>query len=135
MVCAEFTSQVAQERALGLPVAPHMDNLTSITAIAKLQGGFVSFVVAPFWNAVAAALPELGDAPVNMKRNLELWKQVEEGKLTEADAAAGAADIVSAATMAGHGHVTAPHSPPRDAPGGGAGGAAGISGSGGGGAM
>jgi hypothetical protein len=115
MVCAEFTAQVAQERALGLPVAPHMDNLTSLTAIAKLQGGFVSFVVAPFWNAVAAALPELGDAPVNMRRNVDLWKQVEEGKLTEAEVMAGAVDSVSAAIMAGHGHApSAPGSPPRD---------------------
>ena len=34
-----------------MPVAPHLQNLDTELDIAKLQLGFLDFVVAPLWNA------------------------------------------------------------------------------------
>jgi hypothetical protein len=59
MVCDEFTQQVTREQAAGYPFAPHMVGLSTPQAVAKLQLGFVDYVVSPLWVAIATALPEL----------------------------------------------------------------------------
>lgn len=79
MVCDEFTQQVALEQAAGYPFAPHMAGLTTPQAIAKLQVGFVDYVVAPLWTAMATALPELADALTHMAHNKLQWKAIVDG--------------------------------------------------------
>jgi hypothetical protein len=86
LVCQEFTNQVALERERGMPVTAHMDGLTSITAIAKLQCGFIDYVVAPLWNTVANLFPEVQCAGSNLTRNRVLWKNIQEGLLTPDEA-------------------------------------------------
>lgn len=84
LVCAEFTAQVEAEKRAGLPFAPHMDGLTSELAVAKLQFGFVSYIVAPLWTAVATAFPELADARANLTRNQAHWKSIVDGATSAA---------------------------------------------------
>lgn len=79
LVCEEFTQQVALERAAGYPFAPHMADLTTPQAIAKLQLGFVDYVVSPLWVAISTALPELADAGTFLSRNRAQWKAIVDG--------------------------------------------------------
>lgn len=86
LVCAEFSAQVALEKAAGLPFAPHMDGLTTDAAIAKLQVGFIDFVVSPLWTAIGTILPELSPLVANMGRNRATWKAIQEGTTTVGEA-------------------------------------------------
>ena len=53
-ILAEFASQAAAERALGLPTAPFMLGLDDGLRAARLQLSFVQSVVLPLWQAVHA---------------------------------------------------------------------------------
>ena len=79
MVCDEFTQQVEMERASGFPFAPHMAGLTNPQAIAKLQLGFIDYVVSPLWMAIATALPEFEDASTYLASNRACWKAIVDG--------------------------------------------------------
>jgi len=79
LVCNEFQAQVNREKALGLPFAPHMDNLTTELAVAKLQGGFIDYVVAPLWNAMATGFPELACAAEALAANKARWRGIADG--------------------------------------------------------
>jgi hypothetical protein len=81
MVCEEFSHQVELERAGGYPFAAHMAGLDSPQAVAKLQLGFVDYVVSPLWTALAAALPELADASTHLARNRATWKAIADGAM------------------------------------------------------
>jgi hypothetical protein len=81
MVCEEFSAQVAREKAEGLPFAPHMDGLTSPQAVAKLQVGFVDYVVAPLWNALANIMPEFKELTGHMAANRGTWKAIADGSV------------------------------------------------------
>lgn len=59
LVSTEFRFQVRQERQLGLPVTAFMD-LADVRAVAKLNIGFVDFVVAPLFAAVHEVRREAG---------------------------------------------------------------------------
>ena len=90
-VCDEFMAQAATERAAGLPCAPHMEGLTSLPAIAKLQLGFIDYVCSPLWLALTSPeslMPELAEAAHNMARNRGAWKAISDG--TAVAAAVGA---------------------------------------------
>lgn len=99
MVCDEFTQQVTREQAAGYPFAPHMVGLSTPQAIAKLQLGFVDYVVSPLWMAIATALPELADAGAHLSRNRAAWKAIVDGGAppgeggAEPDAAPGKAAL------------------------------------------
>jgi hypothetical protein len=79
LVCEEFSQQVALERAGGFPFAAHMAGLDSPQAVAKLQLGFVDYVVSPLWTAISSALPELSDASMYLVRNRASWKAIADG--------------------------------------------------------
>jgi hypothetical protein len=83
LVCEEFSAQVEAERAEGLPVAPHMAGLNTLLSIAKLQVGFIDYVVAPLWTALGSFLPELGSAVECMARNRATWKAIADGSAME----------------------------------------------------
>lgn len=84
MVCAEFSAQVTAEKSRGLPFLPHMDGLHTEQAVAKLQCGFIDYVVAPLWNALGTMLPEIGEAKASMVRNRAHWKSIVDGNATPA---------------------------------------------------
>lgn len=67
----EFFKQGDQERDLGQPITYLMDRET--INIAKSQGGFIDFIIAPSWEVLTSMLPKL--APLNdmIKRNKETW--------------------------------------------------------------
>ncbi len=63
-VAREFQNQAREERRLMLPVTSFMDikghvNETS-KEVAKLNVGFVDFVVSPLWKTIGQMFPELG---------------------------------------------------------------------------
>ena len=97
LVCAEFSAQVAREKAEGLPFAPHMDGLTNPVAVAKLQLGFIDYVVAPLWNSMGVIFPELKVASDNLASNRGKWKAIADGGEPAAGAGAGAAAATTAA--------------------------------------
>jgi 3'5'-cyclic nucleotide phosphodiesterase len=84
MVCAEFSAQVSAEKSKGLPFLPHMDGLHTEVAVAKLQCGFIDYVVAPLWNALGTMLPEISEAKTSMARNRAHWKTIVDGTATPA---------------------------------------------------
>lgn len=101
LVCAEFSAQVAAEKAQGLPFAPHMDGLTSRLAVAKLQIGFIDYVVSPLWNAVGTILPEFKVAVSNMATNRGKWKAIVDEETAKQQAAAAAAAAAAATPVPG----------------------------------
>ena len=58
--CLDFLpSQARAEEAAGLPVAPFMQGLDSLATRAKLQHGFISFVLERWWRNVVRLFPAL----------------------------------------------------------------------------
>lgn len=93
LVCTEFTEQVNKEKAEGLPFAPHMDGLTTLLTKAKLQLGFIDYVVAPLWNSIVNIIPEMKCAADCMVVNRNKWKAI-------IDNETAAATVVATATTA-----------------------------------
>ena len=58
-IATEFRNQALREQELGLPVTPFMANLSTPLQVAKLQYGFMTFVVVPLWRAVGGVLKGL----------------------------------------------------------------------------
>jgi hypothetical protein len=54
-----FHGQARAEEAAGLPVAPFMQGLDSLATRAKLQHGFISFVLERWWRNVVRLFPAL----------------------------------------------------------------------------
>ena len=83
LVCTEFTAQAAAERLASLPVALHMEGISAPMGCAKLQLGFVDYVVAPLWAALTtpsgALLSELAEVGPNLVRNRMQWARIAEG--------------------------------------------------------
>ena len=84
-ICEEFSLQAKKERQMGLQVTPFMDNLKSEIEIAKLQCGFVNYVVLPLWKIVAALFPKVAHFEANCVRNAELWQHIIDGKQVSRD--------------------------------------------------
>ena len=73
-IADEFGAQVAAEAAVGLPSAPFMLGLDAPAARAKMQAGFVGFVVAPLWRGVAALAGGALDEPLrNVEENAAMY--------------------------------------------------------------
>lgn len=51
-ISMEFESQAKEEEALGIPVAPFMQNLNNGMHRAKLQANFIEFVLEPWWRGL-----------------------------------------------------------------------------------
>ena len=76
LVCLEFSNQVELEKSKCLPFAPHMENLKTLPQIAKLQVGFISYVVMPLWGAVAELFPKAQYCCDNMTKHKERWVEL-----------------------------------------------------------
>mmetsp|Transcript_15805 Transcript_15805/g.35148 ORF Transcript_15805/g.35148 Transcript_15805/m.35148 type:complete len:187 (+) Transcript_15805:845-1405(+) len=80
----EFHTQAEQEKSEGLPFAPFMEPHPDNTLeLAKLQTGFISFVVKPYWTAVAELLPRLQHRVDQLEVNLQYWNDSKEGELAK----------------------------------------------------
>lgn len=75
-VCEEFSSQAKKEREIGLKVTNFMYNLKSELEIAKLQLGFVNYVVLPLWKTVSTLFPKAAHFVENCQRNAKLWQDI-----------------------------------------------------------
>ena len=84
-VCAEFTAQADRERELGLPVTAFMLGLDNEVSIAKLQLGFLDYVVGPLWKAVSELFPETAECHENLKANRERWAKIKDGGTAETE--------------------------------------------------
>jgi hypothetical protein len=74
----EFSAQVVLERQHGLPESTFLI-AEDQPARARAEVGFTSSMATPFWDALAAVLPQL-QSPCDMIRlNLELWREVAAG--------------------------------------------------------
>ena len=79
------------EKEAKLPVSMFMDKET--TNIAKMQIGFISFLVTPLYHALYAALPALAESTAWLALNKQFWEervdtmemQMKEGDLTLPD--------------------------------------------------
>ena len=58
-VLKEFHSQSLQEKRDNLPVTAFMTNLDDVLVQAKVQLGFLNYVVEPLWNSLSCILPQI----------------------------------------------------------------------------
>jgi hypothetical protein len=90
-VIKEFFFQGDREKEAQLPVSMFMDKET--TNIAKMQIGFISFLVTPLYHALYAALPALAESAAWLALNKQFWEErvdtmemkMKEGDLTLPD--------------------------------------------------
>ena len=72
-VLAEFYNQGEKEGEAGLPVSPFFDK--SKPGVAKMQTGFINFIVKPIFAAWCDAVPQLREMTMpHIASNLEIWK-------------------------------------------------------------
>ena len=83
LVCDEFSAQAKREAELGLPIAPHHKNLSTPHDIAKLQLGFLDFVVMPLWNAAALLFPGAKGRIEQLEFNRAEWVREKEATAPE----------------------------------------------------
>ncbi|ETO30206.1 phosphodiesterase [Reticulomyxa filosa] len=70
-----YMCQGDEERKLGIPVTPMMDKQSPSAQIAKVQVGFLQFVIVPFFESFNALCPDIEECFVTLKKNLEYWKE------------------------------------------------------------
>ena len=97
-VCEEFARQAEAELKLGLPVAPYMTGLTNETSIAKLQIGFVSYVILPLWKVVGLLFPKANQQEVHCTDNVKVWQKIIDGTYTPKEETAVSSDSESASS-------------------------------------
>jgi hypothetical protein len=78
-VCEEFSQQARLERDIGLPVTAFMEGLTSEYNIAKLQIGFVNYVILPLWKVTGLLFPKAAQHTVNCTDNVKRWQEIVDG--------------------------------------------------------
>ena len=78
-VCEEFSRQAVKEKSLGLPVSPFMEGLNTEQDIAKLQIGFVNYVILPLWKVVGVLFPNAAQQEINCIENVREWEKIVEG--------------------------------------------------------
>jgi len=72
-VLAEFYNQGDKELDCGLPISTFYDR--SKPSVAKMQIGFMQFIVKPIFSAWCDAVPELRDMTMpHLEANQDLWK-------------------------------------------------------------
>lgn len=83
-VSLEFYNQAQAEQAAGLPFAPYMQyHPDNRLELAKLQIGFISFVVRPFWETLNDIFDgSLNDRMEQLEVNLEYWKNEKDASET-----------------------------------------------------
>ena len=78
-VCEEFSQQAEKEREIGLPVTSFMEGLTNEYSIAKLQIGFVNYVILPLWKVTGLLFPKAAQHTVNCVHNVKKWQEIVDG--------------------------------------------------------
>ncbi|GMH58501.1 hypothetical protein TrST_g1030 [Triparma strigata] len=75
-VCQEFSEQVELEKKAGIPVTSFMEGLNNEHSIAKLQVGFVNYVILPLWKAASLLLPKAERQCANCVANVKCWQRI-----------------------------------------------------------
>lgn len=75
LVGEEFNSQVAKEKARGLPFLPFMLS-DSEESKAKQETSFIEFIIEPMWKDVVEFLPEMSFALDYIDENKAKWKEI-----------------------------------------------------------
>jgi hypothetical protein len=71
LVCIEFFRQGEQERALGLPVSPNMNQQEA--NVSAINVGFIDFIVQPYFEALAVLYPKAKELVAVCTRNRDEW--------------------------------------------------------------
>jgi len=89
-VVVEFHSQAQLEHKAGIPSMPFMEHHPDNTLeFSKLQIGFCSFVVKPFWDNLTTFFEESPCRVAQLDENLRYWQKIKaEAELSGEDAAA-----------------------------------------------
>lgn len=69
----EFRAQALKERALGLPVSVLV--ATGCEATAKMERGFIAFVVRPLYVTLSDIVPALAETLDLIDANSEAWEE------------------------------------------------------------
>jgi len=71
-VCEEFFAQGDAQKELGLPVSQMCDR--DVTEVPKMQMGFITFVIAPFFKELFRLFPAgLKPLAINLRTNYEFY--------------------------------------------------------------
>ncbi|GBG30790.1 cAMP-specific 3',5'-cyclic phosphodiesterase [Hondaea fermentalgiana] len=77
LVLQEFRAQAEDEATLHLPLTPHMQNLDNPEIEAKVQIGFIDYVVEPTWRVMTTYFPEIDDSLLtNLAANRKSYEDV-----------------------------------------------------------
>jgi hypothetical protein len=92
---AELYAQGDREKALGLPASPQCDRATTVVSSAQI--GFVTFVVRPTFELLAALLPAAAaDCLPPLEQNLARWRRREDAAVQlQAPGAGGSSPIAA----------------------------------------
>ena len=77
-IATEMGNQVQKEKELGLKVTASFDNITKEKQ-AKMEVGFIDFIVFPLFQELQAALPELSQLCDTIRENRNEWLKRSEG--------------------------------------------------------
>jgi hypothetical protein len=75
-ITLEFQAQAEAERKLGLTPAPFMQNLQSSKNRAKLQVGFIDFVLSPWWAAFTRIFPAMTHCYTRLQANRKFFHDI-----------------------------------------------------------
>jgi hypothetical protein len=79
-VGTEFAEQVAKEKVNKIPVSVFMD-VKGDVQLAKLQVGFVNYVIMPFFEIVTHHIEEFKVASIQCRENVLAWGKVADGSM------------------------------------------------------
>ncbi|KAF4670905.1 hypothetical protein FOZ61_007915 [Perkinsus olseni] len=93
-VVSEYYRQAEAERMEGLPFAPFMAHRPDDTLeLAKLQVGFISFVVSPLWNTLDGLLNGIHERVKVMDDNFQRMKEVEDREQRQRTSSVSVAEL------------------------------------------
>jgi hypothetical protein len=78
LVNLEFWEQGDTERRLGLDISPLCDRSAGMASLPQGQIGFISFVVLPFFTAIARLIPDCQEAVDGLKASKAFWQDMQE---------------------------------------------------------
>jgi len=98
-VLAEFNQQARLEQEQGLPFDPKMLKSDRVSQ-ANLNRGFIDYIVAPLWQALAQHFPQLEGGIKQMMANRAAWDKIIADDKAETDGGAANAPTVRAVSSA-----------------------------------
>ena len=83
-IILENSKQVADERAMRVPVAPFMDfSIDNMLAVAQFQLPFLSLVAKPFWAQMIKIFPRMEERVRQLDGGVELWALIRDELVAE----------------------------------------------------